>query len=104
MNNVNMIDDLEEIRWQKWAKDIGVKPVFIFKAALSFIEEKELISEFEIFVKGIMKALPKSQQYTASFRCNVCEHMWRLELRSPIYQGIECPKCESKETVIIKEC
>ena len=40
--------------WKKWADQIGLKPIFIMKAALEFLEKKNLVAEFEIYVKELL--------------------------------------------------
>ena len=40
--------------WKKWADRIGLKPIFIMKAALEFLEKKNLVAEFEIYVKELL--------------------------------------------------
>ena len=41
--------------WEKWASLLGLKPIFIFKASLQFLNEKRLLPEFEIYIKKILE-------------------------------------------------
>ena len=40
--------------WEKWASQIGLKPIFIMKAALDFLVAKNLLSEFENYMKKVL--------------------------------------------------
>ncbi len=47
--------NFENKLWEKWSTLIGLKPIFLFKVALDFIETKNLLPEFEQYIESTLK-------------------------------------------------
>lgn len=54
MKNSNLID-FDEKMWETWAEKIGHRQVFLFKASLTFLDKKELLEEFEAYIKDLLE-------------------------------------------------
>ena len=57
-SNVTNIDDG---MWEVWAAKIGHRPIFLFKAAMVFLEEKNLVDDFDVFVQDLLDKAKKDE-------------------------------------------
>lgn len=47
--------DFTKKHWNQFSKKIGIRATFLFKVALTFIDEKKLTDEFLLFIQQLLK-------------------------------------------------